>query len=337
MSAHPRRVAATVAALNLDMVGECQTDCGSTLLLEQAPHFLGSFADDLLERVRNAAHQWSGTGPTEGMLRVADVPYSGGSDHALWLEPSAGVPCPMLIQWPDRYYHSDLDTPDRCDPASLAFAVRTAVAYAGFVAAAGSDEVRALLEWVTLATRRRVRLALQAPHPVRASLAARERGQRALASVQRLAHGLPPGHEVRTAIAQALPLAVEQLEGLWEAEVLPELARIPPMPDPAGGPVPSRRLPSLPSPMRHLLPGWLEVPAEVRAAWTAAEQALPGGSATADLMWFACDGRRGVGDITTLLLHEGHEVTLAHVQEWFTQAVALGLCAWVEDAPEVRA
>jgi hypothetical protein len=95
-----------------------------------------------------------------------------------------------------------------------------------------------------------------------------------------------------------------------------------------------RRLPSLPSPMRHLMPGWREASAAVRSAWTAAEEALPGGSTSADLMWFACDGRRGIGDITRLLCREGHEVTLAQVQEWFTQAVALGLCAWVDEAPE---
>ena len=59
--------------------------------------------------------------------RLADVPASGGSDHALWLDPSVGVPCPMLIQWPDRYYHTDHDTPDRCDPDSLALAVHAGV------------------------------------------------------------------------------------------------------------------------------------------------------------------------------------------------------------------
>src|SRR5205823_5288962 len=41
----PAVAARTLAAVNLDMVGERQDDCGSTFLLEQAPHFLGSFAD----------------------------------------------------------------------------------------------------------------------------------------------------------------------------------------------------------------------------------------------------------------------------------------------------
>src|SRR5262249_39629050 len=121
-SLHPTPVADTVAAVNLDRVGESQADCGSTFLLEQAPHFLGSFADELLARIRNAAQDWvrdfSGAGHYS-LARLAEVPYSGGSDHALWLDPASDVPCPMLIQWPDRYYHSDPDTPQRPDPHSL--------------------------------------------------------------------------------------------------------------------------------------------------------------------------------------------------------------------------
>jgi len=138
----PAAAARTVAAVNLDMVGERQSDCGSTFLLEQAPHFLGSFADELLGRMRDAAIGMNGGERPQ----LAEVPYSGGSDHALWLDPALGVPCPLLIQWPDRYYHSDYDTPERCDPHSLALAARTAAAYAAFLACAGAPEVRTLFE-----------------------------------------------------------------------------------------------------------------------------------------------------------------------------------------------
>jgi hypothetical protein len=61
--------------------GERQQDCGSTLLLEHAPHFLGTFADELLGRIRTAAQDWvrdfSGPGHYS-LARLADVPYSGG-------------------------------------------------------------------------------------------------------------------------------------------------------------------------------------------------------------------------------------------------------------------
>ena len=51
------------------------------------------------------------------LMRMAEVPYAGGSDHSVLIDPAVGVPCPMLIQWPDRFYHSSHDTPDKCDPA----------------------------------------------------------------------------------------------------------------------------------------------------------------------------------------------------------------------------
>src|SRR5262249_30426222 len=117
----PARAARTCAALNLDMVGEDQGACGSTQRVEGAPHFLGSFADELVARIRDA------TAPAG--LRATEEPYGGGSDHAVWIDPAIGVPCPMLIQWPDRYYHSNLDSPARCDPGALAHAARIAAVY----------------------------------------------------------------------------------------------------------------------------------------------------------------------------------------------------------------
>ena len=56
--------------------------------------------------------------------------YGGGSDHAVWLDPAVGVPASLIIQWPDRVYHSNYDTPECCDPRSLAHAARIACAAA---------------------------------------------------------------------------------------------------------------------------------------------------------------------------------------------------------------
>src|SRR6266545_2136120 len=103
---------------------------------------------------------------------MSEVPFSGGSDHAVLLDPLIGVPSPMLIQWPDRFYHSSLDTPDKCDPASLAIAARCAATYAGFLATAGPAEEA----WLTGATLRGAqrRLLGALDHPDRARVAAAE-------------------------------------------------------------------------------------------------------------------------------------------------------------------
>jgi hypothetical protein len=329
------RAARTVAAVNLDMVGEDQAGCGSTFLLEQAPHFLGSFADELLARVRTAAQDWvkdfSGAGHYS-LARLAEVPYSGGSDHALWLDPGAGVPCPMLIQWPDRYYHTDLDTPERCDPGSLALAVRAAATYAGVLACAGADHVRWLLQLVSRGARRRLLSALDRPRPRRAALAEHERGERALASVQRLAFGLPASHAVTRALEAHLPLAAEELEGFWESEILPALPgeREPAVVDP--GRVPVRAVGSLLTPIRWLSPGWDALSETERTRFLAIESSISGGSTALDLAWFACDGARGVGEIAALVTREGHEVTALELEEWFALAAAQGLCRWRDAA-----
>ncbi|HEY6865793.1 MAG TPA: DUF4910 domain-containing protein, partial [Candidatus Eisenbacteria bacterium] len=153
------RAARTVAAVNLDMVGEDQARCGSTLLVEHPPCFSGSFAEELLVRIRARAPDWvtSYSGPGHfSLVRMAEVPFGGGSDHAVLVDPAIGVPCPMLIQWPDRFYHSSHDTPDKCDPDSLALAARCAATYAGFLATAGARERAWLLAATARGARRRL-------------------------------------------------------------------------------------------------------------------------------------------------------------------------------------
>ena len=329
----PELAATTVAAVNLDMVGESQADCGSTFLLEQAPHFLGSFADELLARIRNAAQDWvrdfSGAGHYS-LARLAEVPYSGGSDHALWLDPSAGVPCPMLIQWPDRYYHSDLDTPERCDPDALALAARAASTYAGFLAALGPRELPWLIDLVARGSRRRLLAALDRPEPASACRAERERGQRALASVHRLTRGLPAARSLAATLAAHLPHAVESLEGFWEGEVEPALTGAPPTAVPAPGRVPRPLGAALPPPMRWLAEGWEHMQEHDRARLLSLEATIPGGSTALDLAWFACDGERGVGDIAAMLAREGWPVPPDQLEEWFDLAAKLGFTAWRE-------
>lgn len=329
LAGDPERSTRTVAALNLDMVGESQADCGSVQLLERAPHFAGSFAEELVARIRHAAQDWvegfSGPGHYS-LVRAAEVPYSGGSDHTVWVDPAIGVPCPMLIQWPDRYYHSDLDTPDRCDPASLAHAARIAATYAAFVACAGPEDVRALLGAVARGARRRLLGALDARDPVRAARAERLRGEMALASVGRLAEGA--GAAIGAVLAESLPPAVEELEGFFESEIqpgLPEAARSEVPLDPR---VPVRLQRSPLVPMRTLQPGADSSAAAVREALLALDAAMPGGTASVDIAWFACDGRRTVGEIAGLLRDEGSAAGEDRVAEFFELTAALGASEW---------
>jgi len=129
-----------IAALNLDMVGEDQSLCGSTLTIEQAPGSFANYADDLVVRLAEET--------SSGATNYAVTPFSGGSDHCLLIDPSVGVPCPMINQWPDKFYHTSADTLDKVDPAMLARVGSIAATYAYFLASAGPEEARWLAEEV---------------------------------------------------------------------------------------------------------------------------------------------------------------------------------------------
>ena len=140
-----------VAGVNLDMVGEDQEKTGSVWLIERPPDAAASFAPDLLARLRDEFPRiegMTGVSPSHTgigaypLYRQAEVPFSGGSDHFVFSDPSVGVPMPMLIQWPDRFYHTSADTPDRTDPQSLARAATLAASYAYWLATAGSEEAK---------------------------------------------------------------------------------------------------------------------------------------------------------------------------------------------------
>lgn len=119
---HEDVIKKTVAAINLDMVGENQALCGSTFTVEKPIKALPGFGGDLAEAIlhlmiRETANL--GGNHAYPMFRWTVGPYSGGSDHNIWGDPSVGVTCPMLIQWPDRFYHTSQDTIDKVDPHML--------------------------------------------------------------------------------------------------------------------------------------------------------------------------------------------------------------------------
>ncbi len=122
-----------VMGLNLDMVGQKQDVTGSTLCIERPPMASACFGPHLLAALARAQF---GAGANPGgtaflpLIKWAATPFSGGSDHAILSDPTVGVPTPMLIQWPDRYYHTSGDRPENISPDLLG---RVAVVAAAFI------------------------------------------------------------------------------------------------------------------------------------------------------------------------------------------------------------
>jgi aminopeptidase YwaD len=153
-----------VAGLNLDMVGEDQEQCGSVMLIDCPPETNASFAVDLLECIREELFDESKSFSQRGrfsLFRHATVPFSGGSDHYIFSDPTVGVPMPMLIQWPDRFYHTTADTLDRVSPETLAKSCLLAGTYTYWLATAGPRQVEWLAHEMAARFKRRIVTDLQ--------------------------------------------------------------------------------------------------------------------------------------------------------------------------------
>lgn len=132
-----------VAAVNLDMVGQNQELCKGPLQVERPPQAIPSYTGDLLGRivseVAREGRNLTGTS-SYPMFKYTVTAFSGGSDHYILSDPSVGVSCPMLIQWPDLFYHTNEDTIDKVDPEMLRRVGLATAVYAYFLAAAGYPE-----------------------------------------------------------------------------------------------------------------------------------------------------------------------------------------------------
>lgn len=159
------------ANINEDMVGEALIKNNAYFYLERSPfslpHFLGdvveSFVEWMAETQRISLEGRSGemgivapTGTHDPFYyRVA--PYTGGSDHVVFIDGGVKVPAVMFIVWPDFWYHTSGDTPDKSDPTQLKRVVVLSAAAALFLSNAGPAE--APLVMTEVSARGQIRLA----------------------------------------------------------------------------------------------------------------------------------------------------------------------------------
>ena len=111
-----------VAGINLDMVGQNQEMCKSTLNLDRTPDSLPSYLNDLVFGfIEESVKEFDPPSPfgSSSTFRYATGAFSGGSDHAEFTDSTIGVPCVMLLQWPDLFYHTSMDTVDKVSEDSL--------------------------------------------------------------------------------------------------------------------------------------------------------------------------------------------------------------------------
>ena len=143
LSRHEADIPGMIAGMNLDMVGADQEQTGAVMVLERPPDAAASFTVDLAERLREELFDdvptYTGT-EKYASFRYTTHSFSGGSDHYIFSDPTVGVPMPLIIQWPDKFYHTSEDTLEKVSPATLNRSGALAAAYAYFIATAGEKE-----------------------------------------------------------------------------------------------------------------------------------------------------------------------------------------------------
>jgi aminopeptidase YwaD len=128
--------------INMDMVGESLRLNNGLFTMSECPNYLPSYLDGLAGSVMN--YVWR----TNDIVYLPDAPRArlggqvfprpiwekngsrdafryyihqatGGSDHICFNNPSVAVPGVEFFTWPDQWYHTDKDTPDKSDPTEM--------------------------------------------------------------------------------------------------------------------------------------------------------------------------------------------------------------------------
>jgi hypothetical protein len=143
------------------MVGEALVKHLSSFHLTQTPHSMPSYLNDVLanfieyvgetnrDQIINRPVKFmkpilSSAGSKDPFYYHIDKFY-GGSDHAIFLEGGIRIPAIMLGVWPDMWYHTNLDRPDKSDSTQLKRVSVIDTASALFMASASKKEALELL------------------------------------------------------------------------------------------------------------------------------------------------------------------------------------------------
>lgn len=137
-----------LGAMNLDMVGGRQTRAYGPITLTRLPLSTPSLINELsVYCMEQAGREASSlTGADVSLTNHCVSPYTGGSDHTVYSDPTIGIPCCMLGQWPDLNYHTATDTLDVIDPEVLKFSCLTAANFAYALANLTEEDLPYLYE-----------------------------------------------------------------------------------------------------------------------------------------------------------------------------------------------
>nr|MDQ3804354.1 M28 family metallopeptidase [Acidobacteriota bacterium] len=158
LNARPEVARRIKAVVHMDMVGG-GPETKAIFHVTRGPASLPSFVNDVAEHFGGFANEQSARfaggesapyplhSPEGGKepLLAEMAEFSMGSDHQVYADSSFGIPAIYLNDWPDRYIHTNFDTPANVDPTKLKRAAFIGAASAYFLADASAADAPALL------------------------------------------------------------------------------------------------------------------------------------------------------------------------------------------------
>lgn len=149
----------TLCNINLDMVGLWLSKSQSYFNLERTTFGNAHYLNDVMENYYRYVGETNRTslvlsGRSGYINRIvapsgSDEPFYyaiehhyGASDHEVFNDWGVGVPAIMMITWPDLYYHTSEDRPNKLDPTQLKRCCVIGAASAYNIAAANEDMAR---------------------------------------------------------------------------------------------------------------------------------------------------------------------------------------------------
>jgi len=154
LAGHPEAFEKMFGVINMDMVGANQKETKAIFHLTRTPHSLPSYFNEVIQNFTEYARDnnrerfgmdrtfaiVSPTG-TRNTFDVGIEDYSGGSDHYIFTDGAIGIPSVMFGTWPDVFYHTNEDTPEKVDPTTLKRAAFLGVAPAIYLTRVTSEDV----------------------------------------------------------------------------------------------------------------------------------------------------------------------------------------------------
>ena len=168
----PEEKTRIAAGINMDMVGEGLTKCHTIFRVSRTPDSLPHFMNDVVQEMAELTVKLNNDGNGEypgniygqfsnriispqGSRDVSNLymlGHDGGSDNVILNSWAFRVPTVYLECWPDDFYHTNMDTPDKSDSTQLKRVAFIAAASAvAFSSATPSDALNFAVETLSRA------------------------------------------------------------------------------------------------------------------------------------------------------------------------------------------